>query len=263
MTEKKITHVVEQFLLDAPPGEYEQCSYDLSILTNKNSLKAARASTHEKWLHKFCYGVNINGNIAILCDEAKVSDGVYLNPNDYTLFKFNYDDLKATPISDKPKESSSSQRNEMQKQLQKYAKTAYKSQVGIGVYEQSKGNFTIVIRSSSISLNNYRTGGIVSRYTLDKSGKLKGEINIVQHFFESGNVMCNTGATLSHDIHHNDIKELIATIEKFEAEWLKAYYDALEKMYSEGMNKLRRKLPYSGTKINWEAELCGIAGMSQ
>jgi hypothetical protein len=132
--------------------------------------------------------------------------------------------------------------------------------VGVGVYD-AKGAVLIILRSSSISLKNFRTGNIIARYKLESGGKLSGSISVTQHYFETGNVMCHQATQLNTTVPAGDLPQVVAKIRDFENQWLRSYLEAFDWLFNEGMAKLRRKMPVSGTKIAWEAEFRGLAGM--
>jgi hypothetical protein len=162
-------------------------------------------------------------------------------------------------VNDRPP-SSTPQRGQLQQLLTEYARTAYKSTIGVGVYD-TKSALLIVLRSSSISLKNFRTGNVIARYKLESNGKLTGTITVTQHYFETGNVMCHQSSKLETSVSGGDLPGAVAKIREFENQWLRSYLEAFDWLFNEGMTKLRRKIPVSGTKINWEAEFRGLAGM--
>jgi hypothetical protein len=91
---------------------------------------------------------------------------------------------------------------------------------------------------------------------------LSGTISVTQHYFEMGNVMCHQSARMDSSGTGKDLAEAVAKIQDFENHWLASYLEAFDWLSNEGMAKLRRKIPISGTKINWEAEFRGLGGMA-
>jgi hypothetical protein len=141
-----------------------------------------------------------------------------------------------------------------------YARAAYKSTVGVGVYD-AKSALLILLRSFSISLKNFRAGNLIARYKVESNGKLTGTISVTQHYCETGHVMCHQSSKLETTVPTGDLGQVVTKITEFENQWLRNYIEAFTWLFNEGTPKLRRKLPVSGTKINWEAEFRGIAGM--
>lgn len=257
----KQLRIATGFLTAAPAGEFDIVVSDLEGLTgNKALVRSAVDAAFIAWYHATCGLVPVGEHNVIICEEAKVADGTYVNPYTQTLLKFDLASKKFTQTTDKAP-GSSPQRAQLQQLLTGYVKTAYKSNFAVGVYDL-KGVLHVVIRSSSISLKNYRTGNIIARYKLESNGKLSGTISVTQHYFETGNVMCHQAARMEGTIRAGDLGDALGKIQEFENQWLASYLEAFDWLSNEGMAKLRRKIPISGTKINWEAEFRGLAGMT-
>jgi capping protein alpha len=249
------------FLANAPAGEFEIVASDLEGLTgNAKLVKAARDAAYLQWAHSQALLVSLDGNNVIVADESKVSEGAYINPYTEKLFRLDGSTKKFKATNDNAPKSSP-QRAQLQQLLVDYARAAYKSTVGVGVYD-AKSTLLILLRSSSISLKNFRTGNLIARYKLESNGKLTGTISVTQHYFETGNVMCHQSSKLETTVPAGDLPQVVAKITEFENQWLRNYIEAFTWLFNEGTPKLRRKLPVSGTKINWEAEFRGLAGMA-
>jgi capping protein alpha len=263
MSKKREKHlrIITAFLTNAPPGEFDQCAADLEVLTgNKSLVDAGREAAYEPWMHKRYHVVAVDGNPVIICEESKISPRVYLNPVTLGTVKFDPAGrtFKATP--DKPL-AAPPQRVQLQKVFGDYARASYKSNAAVGVYDGGKGASVIIIRSTSVSLKNYRTGSIVANYRVESNGKLTGSIDVTQHYFESGNVMSRQTTKMEAEQPITDLNQLVLKVRDFENQWLRSYLEAFDWLFTDGMSKLRRKIPISGTKINWEAEFRGLAGM--
>jgi capping protein alpha len=259
--QEKQLRLATSFLANAPEGEFDLVASDLDAVTGNPKLVAsARDAAYLQWAHAQAHLVPLDGNNVIVCDEAKVSEGTYVNPYTQTLFKYDSASKSFKSTKDKA-HTSTPQRAQLQQLLTEYARATYKSTIGVGVYD-TKGGVLIVLRSASLSLKNYRTGNVIARYKLESNGKLSGSITATQHYFETGNVMCHNGSKLETSVGGGDLQGAVAKIREFENQWVRNYLAAFDWLFNEGMAKLRRKLPVSGTKINWEAEFRGLAGMA-
>jgi hypothetical protein len=187
---EKQLRLATSFLVNAPASEFELVCSDLEAVTGNSKLVgSARDAAYLQWAHAQAHLVPLDGNNAIVCDEAKISEGSYLNPYTQTVFKWDSSGKKFKAVNDRAP-NSTPQRTQLQQLLTEYARTAYKSTIGVGVYD-TKSALLIVLRSSSISLKNFRTGNVIARYKLESNGKLNGGITVTQHYFETGNVMCH------------------------------------------------------------------------
>ena len=254
------TDVVSRFLEESPPGEYEQCSSVLSVLVDKSTLLESRAATIKKWNMKQCTYVPISQHAAIICEEAAQSDGSFVDPVTYKTFKYNFAYRRAKETNGEPEVPSTDLREELQARLADYLSQTYHEQAAVGVYTTSKGSLVIYLRSSSISLENFRTGSVISRYVLEDNTILSGKIQSLQHFFEGGNAVCQNSATLNPvTIEEEDTQQkaarIIESIISFEEKWISSVQETLTKIGEEGIACLRRKMPVTKTKINWRAEL--------
>jgi capping protein alpha len=259
--QEKQLRLATSFLVNAPEGEFELVAADLDALTgNPKLVGAARDAAYLQWAHAQAHLVQVDGNNVIIADESKVADGAYVNPYTQTIVRFDPATKKFKGTPDRAP-GANPQRAQLQQLLVEYSRTAYKSTTGVGVYE-AKGALLIVLRSSSVSLKNFRTGNLIARYKLEANGKISGSISVTQHYFETGNVMCHQSTRLETTVPAGDLAQVVAKIRDFENQWLRSYLEAFDWLFNEGMTKLRRKIPVSGTKINWEAEFRGLAGMA-
>ena len=259
---EEIFESTKNFLQNAPPGEYEQCSNALkSILPDPDVLVQARNETLQTWTQEQCRSVEINGHRAIICEEALQSDGTYLDPITMQTYQYNFESRVPTPTGNTV--TGSEFRNSLQEEINSYVNKAYKENAAGGAFDTADGNVVIVLSSESVSLNNYRTGKTLAKYTVSPNGSLKGHINSMQHFFEQGNALCEHGGDCDKTVTFGDAKGTVKAIKLFEEKWLDSYKETLDKIGESILFKLRRKMPVQKTKINWLQEITVGGGMHQ
>ena len=251
------------FLLNAPPGEYEQCSAALSaIVTNPSIVQSARSSTLVKWTEKECTPVEIDGHNAIICESGRLGEGQYLDAVTNKPFSYNFEQRSVSPGT-APAPQTSELREAVQKEILSYIENTYKQKAAAGAYI-SGGSIVIILRASSISLRNFRTGHVIAKYTYS-GGNLSGRIDSYQHFFENGNAVCQYGAKLNKSVNSSSpaetAKAIVKAISAFEDDWYSEQSDALQTINTDGLKQLRREQNISKTGINWEQELAGVGGM--
>lgn len=251
--------IMSKFLENAPPGEYEQCWAALGqVGEDLQVLKVARSNTLEKWTHKQCTAVEIGDHFAIICDEAKLEDGSYLDPYTNSTFTYGFDSKVAKPTGVTLTESSEL-RKAFQNRIVEYIGEAYKDQKAGGAYNMPDGSIAIICRAASISLRNFRTGMVIARYIYHPDGNLEGRIEALVHYFERGNALCQYGINYNAQIKQGLPEEIASSalnrIADFEEAFYEEYTTGLDKIGEEAMNLFRRKLPVTRTKINWETEL--------
>ncbi|OHT10525.1 F-actin-capping protein subunit alpha [Tritrichomonas foetus] len=255
----KQVKLASNFLQNAPPGEYEQCSAALgTIVSDSNTVRQARQQSGKIWHENSYYYVIVSDHQAIVCKEACQPDGSYLDPTTGKTFKFDYESKKTSLTGQSVNLPQIC--TDIMTILTPYCEASYKEKSACGCYPCPDGSVYIVMRSSSISLPNYRTGAVYASYKLSKDGTLKGRIDAIQHFFESGNALGQFGANLASKVKMGSntkevAKEVIRVIDEFEQKWLDAANTAFERVNNEALFKLRRKIPFTHSKIDWEREL--------
>jgi len=141
---------------------------------------------------------------------------------------------------------------EVQDEMNKYVDLQYHADASkaAAVVEDDDG-LKIVISADRINLSNYWTGQMSSQWTVDSSDKLSGKISMKLHYFEGGNVVCNS----SKDVEWNggavkapkDISKAIATLEtEYQQAW-SDYYASSDK----SILNVRRGLTLQKTKFDW------------
>lgn len=137
--------------------------------------------------------------------------------------------------------------------MQKYTDEHYPSQSAVSVTPEA-GAFRICIVGNKYNTQNFWTGRWRGVYTYDpaaKSHQLVGKIQVDVHYYEDGNVRLLTTKDLELDATDADaVAKSIETAEK-------KYQDELNKAFGvlgEGSFKeLRRALPITRSKINWDS----------
>lgn len=254
---KKVKYA-SNFLAHAPPGEYEICINDLKQIASESTVNQARDETKVAWHENNFYYVIVQDHAAVICSDAKQPDGSYLDPHSGYLFNFDFDSKKVTTTTNKgPTQNPICA--ELLPALDAYAASSYKDKSFSGCYTLSDGSTAIVLRSSSTSLSNCRTGAVYARYLLQPNGTLTGTIKSIEHFFENGNALSEFGSDLQTSVKMGNPKDVakavLRAIDDFEQNWLDAANTAFEKVGNEALFKLRRKFPVTHTKIDWEREL--------
>jgi capping protein alpha len=280
---------VGRFLKEAPPGEYEDCVQAIKgFIEDESVLEEGVKLTKEEWLLNNCTTINIDDHKAILCEEARKGEGKFVDP--VTNKVFSYDFIEQKIIESAPKKAKKPadgeeednaeedkkeeeeqneeivESSELRKAIQPLALAFASSTVHngtCGTYDSEEG-VKIVVRASSISKPNFRTGIILMHFTCHEN-TIKGTIELRGHFYEHGNCVGNQKAEFE-DSYTGDDEEAQATdivkkMSKFFNKWNSAVAESFELLNSEGLNKLRRRLPISVQKINWAQELRGLGAM--
>ena len=260
----KSLEIATRLLSEAPPGEFDDCFASLKkFVKDPNVADVAKKQAVEQWMMNQCVPVEIDGHRAIICEEARLPNGEFVDPNTMKTFRFNFDTRKVEEGSGEVIDSSSL-RSAMQPVVQKFAAASIRNG-NCAVYDAEDGGVTIVVSGSSISKENYRTGSLVMRYKLTKSGELTGSINFQAHFYENGNSVSEQRSEFSDTVSGSSDEDLsvnlVKKITNFYTKWTNALQGGFELLSSEGLDKLRRRLPITRTHVNWQQEIIGAASM--
>jgi hypothetical protein len=262
--DRRLLEVAVGFLSEAPPGEFDDCLAALSkFVRDRNVPIAARRAALPVWMRNHCLPVDVEGAKAIICEEALLENGLFLDPTSMRPFRYNFETRTVAQILPETRQSSSL-RDTMQGIVQKFATTSMRNG-NCAVYDTPDGGINIVISGSSISKENFRTGTVIMRFKYARGGRVTGTIQWLGHYYEQGNAMSNQKTSFNEqigggsdaDISTNFVKKLGA----FYIQWTKALQNAFELLTNEGLDKLRRKMPIMKTYVNWRQEIIGAASM--
>jgi hypothetical protein len=137
------------------------------------------------------------------------------------------------------------------KSLSTYALEHYPaSSHGVYPYENK---IAIVLVANKYSPSNFWNGRWRSTYLYDPSNsELSGTIHVNVHYYEDGNVALTTSKPISISSAGNSASEIIRKIAAAE----KAYQEELNKafvaMNEQSFKALRRQLPVTRQKVEWE-----------
>ena len=251
-----------RFLAEAPPGEFDDCVASLGQFADADVAAVAKKRCIEQWMMRNCVAVKVGDHNAIICEEARLPDGEFVDANTMKTFRYNFETRESEEGSGRSIESSDL-RSTMQPIIQKFAASSMRNG-NCAVYDADDG-VTIVVSGSSISKKNYRTGGLVMRYKLSSSGQLSGSISLQAHFYENGNSVSEQVSEFNDTVsgsNDNDLSvNVVKKITNFYTKWTNSLQEGFDVLSREGLDQLRRKLPITRNHVNWRQEIIGAAAM--
>ncbi|KNE64427.1 hypothetical protein AMAG_09449 [Allomyces macrogynus ATCC 38327] len=241
-------------LVQAPPGELADVLNDVRVLfDNDEELQEALTPALAKYNKDQHTLVAVPWTDAkvILCDAAEIDEGRFIDPIGKKAFAIDHVDLSVSAEDDLPEDDHEADREALQTGLNAYLKSHYPNGTG-AVYARDDG-FHIVLVDSKYNPDNFWTGRWRSAWTWNADeGHLTGVVRILVHYYEDGNVQLATeqpfDVTLPAD---TDAAGVVKAIRKAEGH----YHEALNAKYAE-MNEsafrlLRRALPLTKAKVDW------------
>ncbi|KAJ5822387.1 WASH complex F-actin capping protein alpha subunit [Penicillium robsamsonii] len=251
--------LASSFIEGAPPGELADVVADVQALTSDGediipSLLPAFKRYNETQLAT----VKLPGSSQEVIVSAfnELEDNRYFDPESQTSFEVDHTTQTASAAQSYPLES---EHADLIKSLLKsfgvHAREHYPN-CSYGVYPiENDSAVAIVLVSNRYSPNNFWNGRFRAIYQLpvsSSSSTLTGNIHVDVHYYEDGNVALNTTKPVSISISSVSAESIVSRIAAAERD----YQEALNRAFvqtSEGAFKgLRRQLPITRQKVEWE-----------
>ncbi|KAA1469768.1 ICL-domain-containing protein [Dentipellis sp. KUC8613] len=269
-TDQRI-QAVSNFLLQSPPGEINDVINDVrNIIADDQSLQAGvQPALQEYNLAQFIVAeVPGAGHQSIISDAAKVEgeEERFLDPRSKTTFRFDHLSLETSdPQEIEPNPESEPFRAALEASAIEYL-TAHFHEGVVSVFAapQYPERFTIQIVANKYNPNNYWAGRWRSEYLVDLEEKtVTGRILVNVHYYEQGNVQLETHhkasltlpSTISASTPSPSASKVIALIEDEESKYQTALTETYSDMSEKTFKNLRRALPLTRQKLDWDRVL--------
>ena len=276
--------------MNSPSGQLKEMVSDVKKILNPESLLT------DELIHKYAREYNLRygavvttpmGTRVVLTKESEVDENNYFDSKNGIMFAVDHLTRETIEsISDKPSSlaESESQLITIQDFINKYMIKRYTTQENAGiVYSSSETIISIKIVAEKANLGNFWSGRWTSSWKIktppriiamnsndddadlllsnqvDKSAQITGQINILAHYFEDGNVQLNTSKAIpSTTLNYNSEIELGEAIAKHIEITENQIQSGLNEMYSSmndlTLRALRRILPVTRSKMEWNRQ---------
>ncbi|KAJ5933278.1 hypothetical protein N7516_007767 [Penicillium verrucosum] len=251
--------LVSAFIEGAPPGELSDVVADVQALTSEgedviSSLLPAFKRYNETQLAT----VKLPGSSqeVIVSGFNELEDNRYFDPESQTSFGVDHTTQTASAAQSYVLES---EHADLIKSLLKsfgvHAREHYPN-CSYGVYPiENDSAVAMVLVANRYSPNNFWNGRFRAIYQLpvsSSSSVLTGNIHVDVHYYEDGNVALNTTKPINISVPSVSAESIVSRIAAAERD----YQEALNRAFvqtSEGVFKgLRRQLPITRQKVEWE-----------
>lgn len=266
MSSEDRVQVAASFILQSPPGEINDVLNDVRVIVDDDAgleegiLPALREYNISQFMT-----VEVPGeqHQTIVSEFARVPDTEeerYLDPRSKTSFVFNHLTLEATdPRSEEPSEAEP-QRAALESAALSYLSSHYHDGVAT-VLAMSNTRFAVQIVSNKYNPSNYWAGRWRSHYEIDfESNTIQGRVLVNVHYYEQGNVQLSTSNDSSISIPAavlslsppSSASKIFALIEAEEGRCQTSLNDVYHEMGEKAFKGLRRALPLTRQKIDWD-----------
>ncbi|KAF7308693.1 Capping protein [Mycena chlorophos] len=259
------------FLLQSPPGEINDVLNDVrNIISDDDSLHAGVLPALKEYnLTQFMTADVPNADHqSIVSDAARVdstdeAQERFVDPRSKTTFLFDHLTLEASdPQPYEPEAESETFRAALEKSALSYLHAHFHDGVAsIFSAKESSKFFTIQVVANKYNPANYWSGRWRSEYRVDlNDNTLRGKILVNVHYYEQGNVQLST----THDVSLSlpaaittaappqAATKILALIEDEEGRYQMSLNDTYQEMGEKTFKSLRRALPLTRQKIDWD-----------
>ncbi|KAF8322453.1 F-actin capping protein, alpha subunit [Clavulina sp. PMI_390] len=255
------------FLLQSPPGEINDVLNDVrAIVPDDDALQEGLAHALEEYnvTQFITVPVPEQSHQVIISKAGQVSgeEGRYLDPRSHTTFLLDHIRLETSdPQPHEADEASEASRAALETATLAYIADHYAQGVAsVFATPDSPHKFTVQIVANKYNPSNFWSGRWRSEYIVDlENGEVAGKVQIHVHYYENGNVQLSASHTPIINFPPNSslppatlASKLLANIEEqetnYQAQLNEAYHDLGEKTFK----GLRRALPLTKQKIDWE-----------
>lgn len=250
--------IASDFIMNAPPGEFNEVFNDVRVLLNNDALlKEGAAGAFMEYNHDQFTPAKLeeSGKEVLVTKHAAQGDGQYYDPSTKQTFNFDHlrkvtSDIAAGDAGDGPEDF----RVAFEEAAKKYAKEHYPAGI-TAVY--GKGSHVIVcIEDHKFQPHNFWNGRWRSEWNFNTStGEAEGVLKVQVHYYEDGNVQLKCDKTVPIKVAVSDeagtAKKFFSAVSVAENEYQTAISENYGEMSDTTFKALRRALPVTRSKVDW------------
>lgn len=254
------------FIVQSPPGEINDIISDLrTIVDDDEALQDGIQSSLEEYNKEqfVCVAVPGKEHQVIVSNAGLIPEsGRFLDPRSKTSFVFDHLALTASdPEAVEPDAESEPFRSALEESTLKYLADYFQDGVGSVFTSTSQANaYIIQIVANKYNPQNFWSGRWRSEYIVDlDKGEISGKVLVNVHYYEQGNVQLQTTytptLTLPPSLTPSSAPKILAIIAEKEGEHERALSDAYADLGEKSFKSLRRALPLTRQKLDWDKVL--------
>ncbi|EYE92078.1 F-actin-capping protein subunit alpha [Aspergillus ruber CBS 135680] len=250
--------LASSFIEGAPPGELSDVVADVKALTSEEGdLIPSLAPAFERYNETQLATVKLPGasQEVIVSEFNKLEGNRYFDVESQTSFEVDHVTQEASDAQSYVLESQNADLiKSLLKSLSVHATEHYPSS-SYGVYPTADDSaVAILLVANRYSPNNFWNGRFRAIYTMPVSepATVTGKVHVDVHYYEDGNVALNTTKPISVSISSLSAETVISRIAAAERDYQETLNRAFVQMAEEAFKNLRRQLPITRQKVEWE-----------
>jgi len=257
--------IVSDFILHSPPGEFREVVNDVRLLLNNDQLlKEQASSVFSQYSKDQLTPVRLEGpqNQTLITEYNELGSNRFCDPRSRQSFKYDHLREEASDLQSwTPDPTVEPWRSTLEEVWTKYCADHYHNGVSAVFGSSRDGQITLTacIEDHQFQPKNYWNGRWRSVWNITFSGsgkaELRGVIKVQVHYYEDGNVQLVSCKDIKEPIvittEEQMAKEIIQVVEEAENEYQTAISENYQTMSDTTFKALRRPLPVTRSKIEW------------